>query len=94
MTSGGEAVAEQRERIRALDGELIRLVAERVRLAREIGRSKQAAGTATLDPAQEAAVVRRAVEQARERGLPPEPVREIFWALVGMCRAAQVEERP
>jgi chorismate mutase len=85
-------VAERRERIGAIDGELVRLVAERVALAREIGRSKRDAGTATLDPAQEAAVVRRAVERARSLGLPDEPVREIFWGLVGMCRAAQLEE--
>jgi chorismate mutase len=85
-------VAERRERIGAIDGEVVRLLAERVALAREIGRSKRDAGAATLDPAQEAAVVRRAVERARLLGLPDEHVREIFWSLVGMCRAAQLEE--
>jgi chorismate mutase len=87
-----EGLAERRERIGAIDGEVVRLVAERVALAREIGRSKRDAGAATLDPGQEAAVVRRAVERARSLGLPDEPVREIFWSLVGMCRAAQLEE--
>jgi chorismate mutase len=88
-----EGVSERRDRIAAIDGELLRLIAERVRLAREIGRSKRNAGAATLDPGQEAAVVRRAVERARSLALPDEPVREIFWNLVGMCRTAQLEER-
>lgn len=93
MTSA-EGVVERRERIGTIDGELVRLIAERARLAREIGRSKREAGAATLDPGQEAAVVRRAVERARSLGLPDEPVREIFWNLVGLCRAAQLDERP
>jgi chorismate mutase len=87
-------VAERRQRIAAIDGELVRLMAERVSLAREIGRSKRDAGAATLDPGQEAAVVRRGVEAARAQGLPVEPVREIFWSLVGMCRGAQLEDQP
>jgi chorismate mutase len=87
-------VAERRERIGAIDHELVRLMAERVALAREIGRSKRNVGAATLDPGQEAAVVRRAVERARSWGLSEEPVREILWTLVGMCRAAQLEEGP
>jgi chorismate mutase len=87
-------VAERREQIGAIDGELVRLMAERVTLAREIGRSKRDAGAATLDPSQEAAVVRRAVERARTLGLSDEPVREIFWSLVGLCRSAQLEEGP
>jgi chorismate mutase len=89
-----EGMVERRERIGAIDGELVRLIAERVRLAREIGRSKREAGAATLDPGQEAAVVRRAVERARSLGLPDEPVREVFWTLVGLCRTAQLDERP
>jgi chorismate mutase len=93
MTSAA-GVAERRQRIAAIDGELVRLMAERVALAREIGRSKRDAGAATLDPGQEAAVVRRGVEAARSQGLPVEPVREIFWSLVGMCRGAQLEDQP
>jgi chorismate mutase len=88
-----DGMAERRARIAALDAEVVGLMAERVRLAREIGQSKRDAGMATLDPGQEAAVVRRAVEAARSAELPEEPVREIFWALVRMCRSAQLEER-
>jgi chorismate mutase len=89
-----DPLATRRERIRAIDAELVALMAERVRLAREIGGSKRVAGVATLDPGQEAAVVRRAVQRARSEGLAAEPVREIFWMLVGMSRDAQLGDQP
>ena len=82
-----------RERIEALDRRVLELVAERVALARRIGAAKARESAATLDPSREAAVIRNAVSAARERGLPEEPVRELFWTLVGLCRAAQLEER-
>lgn len=46
-----------RERIRALDGELVELVAERRGIVLEIGRLKEALGLPVLDPPQEARVV-------------------------------------
>jgi chorismate mutase / prephenate dehydratase len=82
-----------RQRITAIDQTLLDLVAERVRLAHEIGRAKEAAGAAPLDPSREAVVVRRAVEGARARGLPEEPVRSMVWTLIGLCRHAQIEAR-
>jgi chorismate mutase len=87
-----DTVADRRQRISAIDDEIIRLMAERVQLAREIGQLKRAAGAATLDPGREAAVVRRAVERARLLQLPDEPVRDIAWTLVRLCRSAQLEE--
>jgi chorismate mutase len=88
------AMTERRDRISAIDDEIIRLVAERVQIAREIGRLKREAGVPTLDPGREAAVVRRAVERARRQGLADEPVRDIAWILVRLCRSAQLEEQP
>lgn len=83
-----------RRRIGAIDETLLDLIAERVRLAREIGRAKEAAGAASLDPSREAVVVRRAVEGARARGLPEEAVRSMVWTLIALCRDAQIEARP
>ncbi len=82
-----------RRRIEALDRTLLEAVAERVELARRIGDAKRSREAATLDPGREAAVIRRAVETGRELGLPEEPVRQLFWTLVGLCRTAQLEER-
>ena len=82
-----------RRRIEALDRALLEAVADRVELARRIGDTKRSREAATLDPGREAAVIRRAVQTGRELGLPEEPVRQLFWTLVGLCRAAQLEER-
>jgi chorismate mutase len=90
---GGEAIEARRGRIAGIDAQLVDLVAERLSVAREIGDTKWEAGAATLDPAREVAVVRSAVERARRLGLPEEPVRELFWILVRLCREAQLEER-
>ena len=81
-----------REDIEALDHELVRLLARRVRLARAVGAAKRAADLPTLDPAREAAVVRRAAELARENDLCEDDVRCIFWHLIGISRRAQLED--
>jgi chorismate mutase len=80
-----------RGEIERIDRELIALIGERVRVAREIGRAKREAGINTLDPAREAAVVRRAGELARELGLDDEVVRRIFWQLIALSRSVQSE---
>jgi len=80
-----------RGEIERIDRELIGLIAERVRVAREVGTLKLELGIPTLDPAREAAVVRRAGEAAREAGVGDEDVRYIFWHLIGLSRRAQME---
>lgn len=80
-----------RAEIEAVDAALVGLLADRLRLARAAGEAKQGAGLPTLDPGREAAVVRRAAAAARDRGLPPEAVRDVFWHIVGLCRGAQAE---
>ncbi|NIP81725.1 MAG: hypothetical protein GWM90_21920 [Gemmatimonadetes bacterium] len=84
-------MTELRERIGAVDREILDAVARRLELARRIGARKRDAASATLDPEREAAVIRRAVETGRELGLPAEAVRELFWTLVGLCRSAQLD---
>jgi chorismate mutase len=80
-----------REEIARIDRSLIELIAERVRLAREVGVTKRAAGLPTQDPAREAAVIRQAAEAAREAGLLDDDIRNIFWQVIGLSRRAQLE---
>ena len=83
-----------REEIEKIDSSLIELIADRVRLAREVGTEKRAAGLPTLDPKREAAVVRKAVVVAREAGLESDDeIRQIFWLLIGLSRRAQARDQ-
>ena len=87
-----DALARCRQQIEAVDRELIQLLAKRVGLSKEIGAAKKLAGLPTLDPAREAEVIRRAAAMARESGLSDEKVRDIFWHVIGLSRAVQVDE--
>jgi len=80
-----------RQEIMRIDDALVRALGERVRLARAAAGFKQAAGMPTLDPAREAAVVRRAADAARGRDLPADAVRAIFWQIIALCRGAQID---
>ncbi len=80
-----------RAEIEQLDQKLVALLAERVTLGRRTAHLKRAAGLPILDPQREAEVIRRAVEAARQHGLPLEAVREVFWHVVGLSRRAQEE---
>jgi chorismate mutase len=85
-----EALLEKlRERLEALDGELIRLVGLRRDLVLEVGRVKARMGRPVLDPVREARVVRRAAERAREAGVDEELVRDVVWRIMASARDAQ-----
>jgi chorismate mutase/prephenate dehydrogenase len=81
-----------RKRILAVDEALVDLIGERKALVREVGRLKAAAGLPVLDPSREAAVVRRAAELARERGVDEELTRDVIWRIIASAREAQERE--
>jgi chorismate mutase len=87
-----EELKRLRGEIERIDRELIKLIKERVELARQVGKAKREHDLPILDPAREAAIVRRAGELAREAGLADEDVRYLFWHLIGLSRRAQMEE--
>jgi len=87
-----QALQRCRHEIESLDRDLVSLLARRVAVSKEIGSAKKAAGLPTLDPAREAEVIRRAAGMAREAGLNDEKVRDIFWHVIGLSRAVQVDE--
>lgn len=92
--SGPASVAVERLRVEigAVDQQLVELLARRVELARQVGEAKRRAGLAVLDPAREAAVVRRAGALARAAGVDDEDVRYIFWHVIGLSRRAQLSQ--
>ena len=87
-----EDLVRLRVEIEQVDRYLIRLVARRVELARQVGAVKRATGLPALDPGREAAVIRRVSEVAREEGAPEEDVRYLFWHIIGMSRRVQIIE--
>ena len=96
MTEPSKALALQelskcRQEIESIDNDLVELLARRLRLGQRIAELKRIAELPILDPTREAAVIRRVTAVAREAGLPTEPVREVFWQIVGMSRRAQEE---
>jgi chorismate mutase len=78
-----------RAEIQRVDEAIVFLIDERLRLARRVGELKRTVGLRVLDPNREAAVVRNAGAMARGRGLDDEAVRDVFWRLIEMARAAQ-----
>lgn len=82
---------ELREKIAAIDAQLIELVAERTRLAENVIAAKRREGSPIKDEEQEEEVLRRAVMLAVERGLDPSLTRELFRVLIEMSVERQRE---
>ncbi len=89
-TAGAEARLEElRERIIAVDDEIIKLIGERRDLVLEIGRIKESLGLPILDPAREARVVRRVAERSRALGVDEELTRDVIWRIISSARQTQ-----
>ena len=78
-----------RKRILELDESLVELIGERRALVLEIGSVKSEMGLPILDPAREAAVVRRAAALAREKGVDEELTRDVIWRIIASAREEQ-----
>lgn len=84
-----ERLNELRSQIQELDRELVALIGKRRDLAIDIGQAKGALGLPVMDPAQEAKVVRRAAEIARDLSLDEELTRDVIWRIIAAARDAQ-----
>lgn len=80
---------ELRNRIGELDRRIVELIAERVRIARQIGESKQQAGLGVLDVARERAVLALVAKVARAEGLPQGEAQDIYRQVIRLCRGSQ-----
>jgi len=89
-----DRLARLRAEIQELDRQLVMLIGRRRDLAVEIGRTKIELGLPVLDPPQEAKVVRRAAEIARDVGVDEELTRDVIWRIIAAARAAQEGDVP
>lgn len=84
-----EDIKALRERIDYIDEEIVKLLAERVKVAKDIGRLKKEKGLPIVDSKRENEVYSRARRLALENGLSPEDCEKIFKEIVKMCRKVQ-----
>jgi len=82
-----------RERLSAIDAELLRLVAERHALTGKIGEFKRATGAATRDFAREKEVLELARKQALSLGLSPELAERLMSTLIRASLTQQERAR-
>ena len=87
-----EKLDELRDRIIAVDDEIIKLIGERRDLVVEVGLIKESLGLPILDPAREARVVRRVAERSRALGVDEELTRDVIWRIISSARQAQAEQ--
>jgi chorismate mutase/prephenate dehydrogenase len=81
-----------RSRIRQIDLELVRLAAERLELAKQVGEIKRRNHIATVDYAQERSVLDRARAAAGERGLDPSIAEDLLARLIRASVNAQDQD--
>ncbi|HXR97503.1 MAG TPA: chorismate mutase [Terriglobales bacterium] len=83
-------IAEWRERIDAIDRQLVELLNQRCQCAREIGRLKKELALPIYEPNRETAVLENA-QQANQGPLSPMALRRVFERVIDEMRAAQKE---
>lgn len=79
------AIFSLRDRIDAIDHQLLRLLEERLHVVHEVGEQKRLKNLPVFDPKREEALLQRIIRDAPEV-FDEEAVREIFSAIVGQCR--------
>ena len=82
-----------RAKLSTIDHEIVELIAGRQRIVREIGRLKQAKGTATRDYAREKEVLEKGRDWAGALGVEPELAEAILGQLIRSSLQSQERER-
>lgn len=83
---------ELRKRIDALDGEIVKLIGERLKVAEKIGAEKKSCGRQINDRAREQAVLNRLKVLAQAEGVSPETIERIYDEIITLSRRVQATE--
>jgi chorismate mutase len=78
-----------RKKIDSVDGQILRLFAERVKVCQKIGATKKAQNLPVQDKAREEEVYRQTREKAAKLGLNPIRVEAVYREIVNMCSSVQ-----
>jgi chorismate mutase/prephenate dehydratase len=84
----GEVGTARRE-IDRVDGEIVRLLNERARIAQRIGAAKTAEAKLTYAPEREREVIERVTSLGQEGPLQPAHLRAIYRQIISACRAVE-----
>ena len=84
---------ELRTNLSSVDSRLIELIAERQKLAGEIGRTKQSTGRATRDFEREKDVLEMARQKAESLSIDPNVAEEVMRALIRSSLTSQERDR-
>jgi prephenate dehydrogenase len=80
---------EARDHIDAIDGEIVRLLAQRMQLSQRAARAKAALGAPVLDGAREAELIAARRQWAGASKVDPDAVADVFRAILTMSRRGQ-----
>lgn len=84
---------ELRKDLSAVDRQLVEMIAERQRIAADIGKSKQLSGTGTRDYAREKNVLDMGRKQAADMGVDPDLVERLLEMLIRTSLESQERDR-
>ena len=86
------SLADLRKKIDSLDAEIVRLVADRIKIAREIGGEKRSQGKQVNDWAREKRVLNHIKALAQDENLDQEVIESIYQQIITVCRRTQGAE--
>ena len=84
-----DELAELREKVDAIDDQILRTIAQRVKICRAIGELKKQQGKPVQDLNREVQVFKRARERAELFKLDPDKIERLYREIVNMCSAVQ-----
>lgn len=87
--SYGDEIEVLRNEINRLNKEIIDKLAERVNVAKHIGEVKTKYGKPIVDLSREEKVYEKIRDLAKDKGLDPEDVTQIFKAIIRLCTEVQ-----
>ena len=83
------SLEELRKKIDEADTRIVRLIAERMRIAKEIGREKKKQGKPIADEGREIEVLEHIKSVAREEDINQEDIASIYRRIVTACKGGQ-----
>jgi len=91
MDNSNEEIAALRIKIDAIDGEIVRLLNDRAKIAQTVGDIKNTAGRKVYEPARENDILDKVNDQ-NEGPLSKGAIEDVFRSIIDVCRQIQVKD--